>query len=125
MIEYKAGHSNKAANSLSKLYEDVDLGLNQQLSMAISTVKFDFIEVLRRENHTLPNLLEIHTRLQDPVANASPFSSLNGLLLYKGRLVVGKDSSLKKLLLKEFHETPIGGHAGIQQTYLRLAANFF
>ena len=29
------------------------------------------------------------------------------------------------LLLKEFHETPIGGHAGIQRTYIHLAANFF
>ena len=63
--------------------------------MDISTVKFDLIEVLRHEKHTLPEFLEMHTRLQEPVANASSFSSLNGLLLYKGRLVVGKDSSLK------------------------------
>ena len=42
----------------------------------------------------------------------------------RGHLILDKDSFLKTLLLQEFHETPIGGHAGVQRTYLRLAANF-
>ena len=45
--------------------------------------------------------------------------------MFCGHLVLGKDSTLKTLLLKEFHETPMGGHASIQCTYLHLAANFF
>ena len=47
------------------------------------------------------------------------------MLIYQGRLVLGKDSSLKMMMLKEFHELPIGGHAGVQRTYLHLSANFF
>ena len=125
VIEYKYGQFNTAADSLSWLYEDTDLGGNQQLSMAISTIKFDLIEVLRLENQTLPDWLELHTCIQGPIANTSLFSSLNRLLLCQGRLVLGKDSSLKKLLLKEFHETPMGGHASIQRSYLCLATNFF
>ena len=50
---------------------------------------------------------------------------MNRLLLFRGKLMLGKDSTLKKVLLKEFHQTPMGGHAGIQRTYIRSAANFF
>ena len=39
--------------------------------------------------------------------------------------MLGKDSTLKKVLLKEFHKTLTRGHAGIQRTYIRLVANFF
>ena len=40
-------------------------------------------------------------------------------------IMLGKESSLKQMMLKEFHESPIGRHVGIQRTYLRLATNFF
>ena len=50
---------------------------------------------------------------------------MDGLLLFRGKLMLGKDSTLKKAPLKEFHETLIGGHTGIQRTYIQLAANFF
>ena len=125
MIKYKASHSNRATDFLSRLYEDSAFGNNQQLVMATSSVQFDFLKVLHHENKTLPDLLELHTRLQDQVATIPSVSSLNGLLMYRGRLFLGKDSSLKKLLLQEFHETPIVGHVGVQRTYLCLAANIF
>ena len=38
---------------------------------------------------------------------------------------MGKDSSLKSMMLKEFHESPIRGHDKVQRTYFRLLANFF
>lgn len=28
-------------------------------------------------------------------------------------------------MLKEFHDTPVGGHAGIEWSYIRLSANFY
>ncbi|KAH7510872.1 hypothetical protein FEM48_ZijujUnG0075700 [Ziziphus jujuba var. spinosa] len=39
--------------------------------------------------------------------------------------MISKDSHLKPLLLQEFHENPIGGHAGVERTYLWLSASFF
>ena len=62
--EYKSGQSNAAIDSLSRMYEDNILDEVQQLSMAISTFHFDLIDVLRRENQNLPDLLELHTRIQ-------------------------------------------------------------
>ena len=101
------------------------MGGTQQLTAAISSIKFDLINTLRHKNQALPDLLEYHSQLQGPAADTSHFSSVNGLLLFRGRLVLGKDSLLKELLLKEFHETPIRGHTRVQQTYLRLVTNFF
>ena len=124
-IEYKSGQYNATADSLFGLYKDNVLGEVQQLSMAISTFHFDLIDVLHCENQTFPDLLELHTCIQRAIENTSPFSSMNGLLLFRGRLVLGKNSTLKMLLLKEFHETPMGGHAGSQCTYICLATKFF
>lgn len=38
-------------------------------------------------------------------------------LLWKNKIVVPYDSTLKNQLLYEYHSTPIGGHAGLLRTY--------
>lgn len=49
----------------------------------------------------------------------------DGLLFFKGRLVIPSDSHLRHKLMFEFHSTAIGGYAGVARTYHRLASNFF
>lgn len=34
-----------------------------------------------------------------------------------------KESKYREKLMKEFHETPIGGHSGVLRTYQRLKLN--
>lgn len=53
------------------------------------------------------------------------FSVQQGVLLYQGRLVLGKNSPSIHALLKEFHETPMGGHSGYLRTYRRIAENLY
>ena len=48
-----------------------------------------------------------------------------GILGYKGRIVVGKEGHLKTQLVKSIHDPYVGGHAGIQNTYRRLKTNFY
>nr|TKR98303.1 hypothetical protein D5086_0000204380 [Populus alba] len=50
----------------------------------------------------------------------SHFTYTNGVLKYKGRMVVGAAGSLREELVKNTHDSYIGGHAGIQNTYRRL-----
>ena len=64
IIEYKSSQSNAAADSFSRIYEDNMVDEAQHLSMAIFTLHFDLIDVLRHENQTLLDLLELHTSLQ-------------------------------------------------------------
>lgn len=60
--------------------------------------------------------------MKDPIAKPG-FSVQQGVLLYQGRLVLGASSPSIPALLKEFHETPMGGHSGILRTYRRIAEN--
>jgi len=48
----------------------------------------------------------------------------DGLLRYKGRVVVGNNAELKRNILQSLHESPLGGHLGIQNTYLRVKQLF-
>lgn len=47
------------------------------------------------------------------------------LLLFKGRILVPPESALQPLLLHEYHQSPVGGHAGIQRTFARLSSVFY
>jgi hypothetical protein len=54
-----------------------------------------------------------------------PYSIQHGLLLHRGRIVVPIDDELRRRLLFECHNTPVGGHAGQFRTYKRLTNMFF
>lgn len=120
-IEYKAGSENSAADALSRRHENP----NGQLWAALSAGRCDFLEDLRKENEECPNLRDLQQQLIKGTLTSSNFCVRDGLLMFKNRLVISKTSQFKKLLLQEFHETPTGGHAGIERTFLRLSANFF
>lgn len=53
------------------------------------------------------------------------FTYDHGVLLFKGRVVISRRSVWIPKLLKEFHETPIGGHSGFYRTYRRMATNLY
>lgn len=50
---------------------------------------------------------------------------ISGRLYLDGRLVLPQVSKYKDKLLREFHETPMGKHSGILQTYHRLKLNVY
>lgn len=55
--------------------------------------------------------------LMDQVQNGqeekNQYRIKDGVLFYKGRIVVSADSPFKPLLLNEFHNTKLGGHSGV------------
>jgi hypothetical protein len=53
------------------------------------------------------------------------FTYTNGVVKYKGRIVIGAARSLREELVKTTHDSYIGGHTGIQNTYRRLKAHFY
>lgn len=48
-----------------------------------------------------------------------------GVLLYKGRLVISAEFTWIPTLLKEYHSTPQGGHSGFYHSYKRLTTSLF
>ena len=53
------------------------------------------------------------------------FMVKGGHLLFKGSLVLPKTSTYISALMKEFHDSPIGGHSGYLRTYKRVASLFY
>uniref|UniRef100_A0A803Q2X2 RNA-directed DNA polymerase n=1 Tax=Cannabis sativa TaxID=3483 RepID=A0A803Q2X2_CANSA len=120
-IQYKAGKENKVADALSRQHEHS----LSSLKTTITSGCFEFLEELNQENITNPNLRLIHEQLKEDSTTLSGYEVRDGLLYFQHKLVVNKHSHLKRQLLREFHDSPIGGHAGSQQNFLRLSANFF
>ncbi|KAH6786813.1 hypothetical protein C2S52_006365 [Perilla frutescens var. hirtella] len=53
------------------------------------------------------------------------FTLTQGILRYKGRVVIGNTQELKAKILTTMHNTPYGGHSGINGTYMRLNEVFY
>lgn len=54
-----------------------------------------------------------------------PYKWRNGLVLYKNRVVVPQEPTIRNKLLKKFHNSKSAGHSGVLRTYKRLAQQFY
>lgn len=77
------------------------------------------------EVHSDEKLLAIIDALRQGRESKPAFTYKKGTLFYEGRLVLSSTSSWIPKMLKEFHETPQGGHSGYYRTYGRLVVNLF
>jgi hypothetical protein len=119
-IQYKPGSTNVVADALSRSIEPSDASF-----LALSMPQFVFLEELKQDLLVNDEFLVLRDQLvADPMSKPG-YSFKDGLILFQGRIWLSPKSRFKDLLLKEFHETPVGGHAGIIKTLKRLAANFY
>lgn len=118
-VKYKPGMDNKAADALSRCYDDADLN-----TLIYYPQWTDSKKLLDEVN----NDSEIQKKIQEVVADPTSkpgYSVKQGVLFYQGRLVISPKSSSIPLLLEEFHCTPSGGHSGFLRTYRKLADNIY
>ncbi|GJW49959.1 ty3-gypsy retrotransposon protein [Tanacetum coccineum] len=92
------------------------------LSLAISVSHSSIVDTIRDSSISSPFVSSLVQDIRNNGEEASCYSSKNGLLYWKDRVVVPleNDELLKKLLV-EFHSSTIGGHASFQRTYARIA----
>lgn len=119
-IQYKAGNSNMVADALSRI-PDTQGGQYFILSMP----NFIFLDQLRQTMHADPDFQELSTAIQtNPQANVD-YKVHDGLIFFQGKIWIPPTCTFKSSLLEEFHNTPLGGHMGINKTLSRLQSNFF
>ena len=116
-VVYKPGLENKAANALSRVPPTVHL--NQLTAPTLVDIK-----VIREEVNKDDYLQDIINRIQreEKVKN---YTLQQGILRYKGRLVIAKNSSLIPIIMHTYHDSVLGGHSGFLRTYKRLTGELF
>lgn len=117
-VQYRTGESNRVADALSRkeptpVCDAMEVGL------------WKFWEKLKLEIQGDEFIQQVKADLETHSKDHRGFSLLRGNLLFKGRLVVPAKSALKDEIIREFHDSPIGGHAGEKKTYQRVASEVF
>jgi hypothetical protein len=111
-FQYKRGIDNGAADSLSRV--------GHLLATQVSSCRPDWLQEVLNSYTTDA----VTTSLLQELAIQSPkekgFSLDQGLIKYKGRLVIGANSALQTKLIAALHDSAVGGHSGIQATYKRI-----
>ena len=132
-IVYKPGKENVVADALSRVDEDMIDDVSTQKDYqylftegvyhALTTVSSNLLDALRAE--VLQNS-ELQAIVQEIAkGKAEHYVLRDGLLYFKNKLRVAADSTLRSIILHEFHNSPIGGHAGILKTFLKVSTSFY
>ena len=90
----------------------------------LSRPSFELLATLNLENSTLSDMIALHHQFAAGTLSRD-YSLHNGFLFYRNRYYISPSSSLKEVILAEFHSTPLAGHVGIKRTLVRLASTFF
>ncbi|KAA0054183.1 Transposon Ty3-G Gag-Pol polyprotein [Cucumis melo var. makuwa] len=112
-ILYQPGLQNKAADALSRVK------LPAELSSLRAHGLFD-IEIVTAEVEKDEELQGIINILKENPEGKANYQWKSGNLLYKGRLVLSRNSTLIPSLLHTFHDSVLGGHSGFLRTYKRM-----
>lgn len=118
-ISYRSGITNTVADALSR-----KMNAEGECNNMSTSCKFAW-------DHWLPQIKQdsfVQQVTQDILAGKPTpkgYTVHQDQLLYKGRLVVPAKSPLVNLLLREYHDSPAGGHSGDLKTYQRLATEWF
>ena len=106
-IEYKQGTKNVDADALSRVQCD---------ALVVHQPALDLLDRIKAAWLVDVDLQKIISELlQDPLSHRH-YSWVRRELRRKGRLVIGKDQELRKLILTWLHSTACGGHSGRDAT---------
>jgi len=113
-IQYKPGKENIPADALSRSF-----------MMAVSSPIHSWMHKVIDRTQSDPQLAKIYQTCLQGTPLSVGYSIQNGLLLFKGKIMLPNDPDLLHQIMEEFHSSKIGGHAGVNRTIARVGAQFF
>jgi hypothetical protein len=134
VVEYMQGKENKVADALSRK-EDTDLKtevekettyLQAQTRGHLCAISFPsptWLDDLRASYEEDVELKSLVSRLQ--TSGEGHYTLNQGLLLYKDRFCIGKESGMKIKVLALIHDSPLGGHSGYLKSLHRAKKDWF
>jgi hypothetical protein len=136
VVEYKQGKENKVADALSRK-EDTDLKTEVEKETAylqaqtrghlyaISFPSPTWLDDLRASYEEDEELKSLVSRLQASGEGEGHYTLNQGLLLYKDRFCIGKESGMKIKVLALIHDSLLGGHSGYLKSLHRAKKDWF
>jgi transposase InsO family protein len=115
-VEYKKGTSNRAADALSRQHGSIyaiSVVQPKWLQDIADSYAADLVTRVLVQQYTIqaPNTTTHHTFQQ-------------GILRYKGRIMIGNNTELKDKIFLALHASAVGGHSGMRATYQRIKRLF-
>jgi len=110
-IRFRPGKENQVADALSR----------REYFRAVSMFQTDEWETWEKEIQQDVKLISL---IQELLVNSKAregYELRKGRLFYQGKLVLPKKYSRIPSLIKELHESPLGGHSGYFRTFKRIA----
>jgi hypothetical protein len=117
-IEYKKGTKNRAADALSQRPHNINV-------MAITAATPLWVTEVLDSYKEDAKCKELEEQLRISPTALPNFSMANSLLRYKGKILVGRTSDMRKRLPESFHNSVLGGHLGERVTYNGIKALFY
>jgi hypothetical protein len=123
-ITYKPGRDNIAADALSRLPSSACTHL--MISMhSISTPMVALLDALRSFLKTHEGSSHLVESIVATPTDFPLYQISNGLVLYKDRILVLLEYAFHPLILAKYHNSPVGGHVGMQRILARVSSTFY
>lgn len=120
-IQYKKGSENTAVDGLSRLLVEQ----NQGELVAITHGVPKWVLELQSSVVDDPQAIEYIVQALSDVIGPKESYYQQGILMYRGKVFVGSSGEWRNNILRELHDSQLGGHSGINNTYHRIAQIFF
>lgn len=111
-FKYKKGVENAAADSLSRVGHLLEI-------QTASSCRPEWVTEVLDTYTTDPDMQILLQQLALHSPNEKGYSLEQGLIKFKGRLVIGNNLAMQTKLISNLHDSAVGGHSGIQATYQR------
>lgn len=121
-IVYKVGKENLAADALSRKGKDNNGDATLQ---ALSVLNYNWLAEVKLGWFNDPAIQALIQDLLSDPASHKHYVWHDQLLTYKGKVVVGDCSVLKKKILTAYYNSSVGGHSGIDKTTRRIKRTLY
>lgn len=117
-IIYKKGADNATADALSHRS-------HLDILHALSSVQHSWLAAVVDGYNSDPVAVTLLSQLAVQPDARPPFSLVQGVIRYKGRIWLGANKPVQSQILLALHASPIGCHSGAPVTYSRIKRLFF
>lgn len=115
-IEYRPGKDNRVADALSQIPGQEEM-LELQLTAPLTIDKEELAEQVARDE-VLQYIINV---VKNGETGTEGYSVKDGLLLKDDCLVIPAKSPFIPSLMKQFHNSNVGGHEGVLKTFKRMS----